>query len=508
MQVKVTFLMMAYNAEKTIKRAIESILNQSVPDIQLIVRNNGSFDRTGDICNQIAQRDRRVVVLENRNNGITDNGEHIYDLAWWGVDTLVDGEYISIVDADDAIKPDFVEKLYTIASKSRADMTIGGSIFLDESYEILGSRVCQKLTEKEIRDGEFDFPTLYNVMRTWWGKLFEKDFFIKHYKKNWTPMSPLLVPVDTSIMFNYLSDAKVMRFDPDQLYLFTLRKTSTYFLKPITYGRLIEGDAIFESANRFLEKNDIASVDRRVVVAIMHLGYLKESFGDMIESKYDSDYLLRFMEELVNCPSIVKNSELVGSVFIEWIYELVDRLVKRENGSPLLWKSYLIRLRYIEKYELNSKSDIYLANLLSVLLAQKNHTYYIGFDWFVDDKHESIKQFNSYAVARRKWLLNHPEALLQNLVNADETEETTQLRNALSNAWDQQKYEEAADNMQKLSEKSPFDRDAFLARILLSDLIGDMDFCIQLCCIAKELWPSDNEMQYICAEKIVNYKRI
>jgi len=63
----VTFFTLAYNAEDYIAQTIESVLNQSEPNIEYIISNNGSTDKTGEICKTYANKDKRIkLMMENR----------------------------------------------------------------------------------------------------------------------------------------------------------------------------------------------------------------------------------------------------------------------------------------------------------------------------------------------------------------------------------------------------------------------------------------------------------
>ena len=119
---KVTFIMMAYNTENYIEQAVRSVLNQTEKDVNLIVRNNGSTDRTGEILDRLASEDNRVYVMHNKTNGITDTGVGVFQPGWWFDREEYLGEYISVLDSDDYIASDFTEKLYNKAVAVDADM--------------------------------------------------------------------------------------------------------------------------------------------------------------------------------------------------------------------------------------------------------------------------------------------------------------------------------------------------------------------------------------------------
>lgn len=114
----VSIVMPAYNAEELIRRSIESVLSQSLQEIEFIIINDGSTDKTGEICNNYAKKDPRVRVFHKENGGVAAARE-------LGM-SHVSGEYYTHVDADDWIEPDMLKILYEKATEDNVDMVICG----------------------------------------------------------------------------------------------------------------------------------------------------------------------------------------------------------------------------------------------------------------------------------------------------------------------------------------------------------------------------------------------
>jgi glycosyltransferase involved in cell wall biosynthesis len=112
-------IMLTYNREKWVGRAIESILNQTFRDFELILVDNDSQDRSGDICHGYAKRDRRVIVL-HRDNGNIGAGRNL------GLDHA-SGEYVAFIDDDDIAHPDMLEFLINLAVEYDTDISFCGS---------------------------------------------------------------------------------------------------------------------------------------------------------------------------------------------------------------------------------------------------------------------------------------------------------------------------------------------------------------------------------------------
>lgn len=116
---KISVIMLTYNREKLVSRAIESILRQSEPDFEFIIVDNGSSDRSGAIADEYAEKDERICVI-HRKRGNIGSGRNT------GLDAAR-GKYIAFIDDDDWAEPDFLEFLYELAIENDADVSICGA---------------------------------------------------------------------------------------------------------------------------------------------------------------------------------------------------------------------------------------------------------------------------------------------------------------------------------------------------------------------------------------------
>ncbi|HBR01182.1 MAG TPA: glycosyltransferase [Ruminiclostridium sp.] len=115
---KISVIMLTYNREELVARAIESILNQTYEDFELIIVDNGSADRSGAIADEYAVKDSRTRVI-HRERGNIGSGRNA------GLDAAT-GEYIAFIDDDDYAETDFLEFLHNLAQKHHADIAVCG----------------------------------------------------------------------------------------------------------------------------------------------------------------------------------------------------------------------------------------------------------------------------------------------------------------------------------------------------------------------------------------------
>ena len=112
---KVTIIVPIYNVEKYLKRCIESLVNQTLQEIEIILVNDGSTDNSGKIAKKYQKRFKnKIIYLEKENGGLSDARNFAIPYA--------KGEYIAFLDSDDYVEKDTYENMYKIAKKEKSDM--------------------------------------------------------------------------------------------------------------------------------------------------------------------------------------------------------------------------------------------------------------------------------------------------------------------------------------------------------------------------------------------------
>ena len=112
----ISIIVPIYNVEMYIKRCIDSIINQSYQNLEIILVDDGSPDKCGAICDEYAAKDNRVKVIHKQNGGLADARN-----VGIGIST---GEYVMFVDSDDWLETEACEKAINMASKFKADIVV------------------------------------------------------------------------------------------------------------------------------------------------------------------------------------------------------------------------------------------------------------------------------------------------------------------------------------------------------------------------------------------------
>ena len=127
--VKVSIIVPVYKVEKFLSKCIDSLINQTLKEIEIILVNDGSTDNSGKICDEYAIRDKRIKVIHKKNQGVSAARNDGLKLAT--------GEYVIFCDSDDWMTEDACENLYMTAKSKDADIVIGDVYIInnrDEKY--------------------------------------------------------------------------------------------------------------------------------------------------------------------------------------------------------------------------------------------------------------------------------------------------------------------------------------------------------------------------------------
>ncbi len=116
MKSLVSIVIPVYNAEKYLSECLESVIGQTYKDIEILLINDGSTDKSGEICEQYAKKDARVKVVNKKNEGVSAARNDGIELA--------KGEYISFIDSDDVVDENYILSMYQKSEETGADLTL------------------------------------------------------------------------------------------------------------------------------------------------------------------------------------------------------------------------------------------------------------------------------------------------------------------------------------------------------------------------------------------------
>lgn len=198
----ISIIIPVYNIKKYLAQTIESVINQSYSDWELILVNDGSTDGSQEICEKYVNKDKRIRLINQKNKGVSWATYNGYKNAT--------GEYIAFADHDDYMLPElFFELLSTITDE--IDISCCSRIDLYDNsineYQWQGIKKTFIYTGKEALENLIK-PVEYNLQLPLWGRLYRKAFLDKIDFLKYADLFPTLFMVDIFIMPQILLKAR------------------------------------------------------------------------------------------------------------------------------------------------------------------------------------------------------------------------------------------------------------------------------------------------------------
>ena len=211
MKELITIIVPIYKVEEYIDKCINSILNQTYKNLEIILVDDGSPDRCGSICDEYAKKDNRIVVIHKENGGLSDARNAGIEKAH--------GKYISFIDSDDFVTADYIEYMYRMLKKENVKLAVCGIQVVWKKTKMKQDNKlnCYKYTAEEA------FNNLLwskGIEISAYGKLYDREL----WEKNKFPKGK--VYEDTYVMYKIFEEAKNLVYGEKKSYFYIARKGS------------------------------------------------------------------------------------------------------------------------------------------------------------------------------------------------------------------------------------------------------------------------------------------
>ena len=290
----ISVMVPCYNTEKYLAKCIESILNQTYKNIELLLINDGSTDSSLQIMKDYAAKDNRIVIIDRENKGLSYSRNEALRVA--------KGDYLTFVDSDDTIALDYCEKMINALLETDSDISIchvhrlydgdtpnpsnrsGKQVY--NKYELLYSLICKaehfdiacaKLFKRKVLEN-IEYPV---------GRIYE----------------------DTATTYKIFCNADKAVELYDELYFYLLKRQGSITGAKYTYKSLNDNYLLITERYNYLSKNvenfdTIAKLGYiRNILTLLDRVYLSED-----EELINSDMVKKLLKDLVEVYNAVKNS--------------------------------------------------------------------------------------------------------------------------------------------------------------------------------------------------------
>lgn len=238
MRPVITVVVPVFKVEQYLTFCVQSIIAQTFSDWELILVDDGSPDRCGEMCDAFAERDKRVRVIHKANGGLAD--------ARNAGTAAARGEYITYIDSDDWVARQLLERLLECAQKKQADVVICNRVKVASEQQVFshGSEPVQVFSGPEAME-EMLYQTSFDTNA--WGKLFRLELAQQF------PYPKGRLYEDLFTIYKLLFFSKKVVYLPQMLYAYRINENSIMNRK-FDVQNLDELDAADE-IERFVEEN-------------------------------------------------------------------------------------------------------------------------------------------------------------------------------------------------------------------------------------------------------------
>lgn len=175
--VKVSIIMPVYGVEDYVGKAIESIQAQTLTDWEFFCVDDGTKDKSGEICDRYAEKDPRIIVIHKENGGAPSARNVAIDRAR--------GKYMYFMDSDDWTEPDMLKDMVELAEKNNSQLVVAG-FFIDTYYSDTEKFVQEQFCEDAVYGSQREFREnahkLFdkNLLYTPWNKLYLSSYILEN----------------------------------------------------------------------------------------------------------------------------------------------------------------------------------------------------------------------------------------------------------------------------------------------------------------------------------------
>ena len=277
---KVSVIVPVYNCENYLERCMNSLINQSLEDIEIIAVNDGSTDGSLDILTRYQQLDNRIKIIDKENTGVSDSRNKGIEIS--------DSKYIVFVDSDDWIELNMLKDMYIKAENTKSDVVICSYIRefgnhskikeIDLIEDIIYEGVKLENLHRRIIGPigeEFKQPESLDCLGTCWSKMYKSDL-VQLNKIKFVNLNIIGTSEDTLFNFELFNYVKKVTFI-DQPYYHYWKKNTDSLTSAYNKNLKNQWKNLFRYINDIITKYNLdkdfsKALENRICVGVLALG--------------------------------------------------------------------------------------------------------------------------------------------------------------------------------------------------------------------------------------------
>ena len=309
---KVSVIIPVYNTAKYLRKCLDSVINQTLKDIEIICINDGSSDNSIEILREYKQKDSRIIIIDKENEGAGIARNKGLDIA--------QGEYLGFVDSDDYVDLNFFEKLYNKAKESNYDIVKGNYVVVLEDGEINKTNEIKKI-KKEIKYSKIPYESFCS---SWWSAIYKTSMIDKYNIR----FSQIRQKEDIPFLYNSICVAECFAVIDAVKYYYFIHKQSTCH-------RDLSGNELYQKYTDWFEcRKDTLNFLNKINI-------LKDKYITMFYYKVFNGCIYNLRNIMSN-----KNSEN----FSHWVDRTYEILQECKYDFQREYKDRLIKYIYDKDY--------------------------------------------------------------------------------------------------------------------------------------------------------------
>lgn len=300
-----------YNVEEYLKRCIDSIINQTYRNLEIILVDDGATDNCPLIADEYKKIDKRIKVIHKTNGGLSDARNAGIEIAT--------GEYLMFIDSDDEINENMISILYDNLKKHDADISICGyqKIYIGDDIKKVYKEYDVKVCKYNLFENMYNTYGKYTIVA--WNKLYKKELFeTLRYPKG-------KVHEDEFVIHELLKKCNTLVYDTRELYYYYQRNnsiTSNFNLKRLNAIEALEERLSFFKDDKKMYDMTMKSYCLRLMYCYAQMDSYKKERKEL-KNKFNENYKLIINSKYLSITDKIKI--LIAKVSPKLLFNLMNK---------------------------------------------------------------------------------------------------------------------------------------------------------------------------------------
>lgn len=305
---KISVIVPIYNVEEYVEKCIDSLIKQTYKNIEIILVDDGSKDKSYEICKKYSELDSRIKLIHKENGGLSD-ARNV------GIDNAT-GEYITFLDSDDWLNYNYCEVMVNEILDTKADIVMCNIVNVYSDDYVFEEKISYEKTSYTNLEALEKFEDTVNVVAV--AKLYSKELFNNlRYRVG-------KIHEDEFMFHRIFYEAKKIVCLDIQMYAYRQRPnsitTSKYSLKRL------DGLEALEDRMNFYEEKSLTNLEEKTRAIYMYL--LKKNMKELNNSNFDNkeEYIKKISENLK-----ISYRKCKKTKYISWKFFVLSKIMARFN---------------------------------------------------------------------------------------------------------------------------------------------------------------------------------